>query len=47
VLELFVFVKWRGDRFFPALLLIILGSMLGVFVLRIAGLATRCVPVKA
>jgi UPF0716 protein FxsA len=40
VLELFVFVKSAGDRVFPALLLIILGSMLGVLVLRIAGLAT-------
>ncbi len=41
VLELFVFVKVSGAiGFFPALLLIILGSMLGVFVLRIAGLAT-------
>jgi len=41
VLELFVFVKVAGAiGFFPALLLIILGSMLGVFVLRIAGLAT-------
>ncbi len=37
VLELFVFVK---VGFFPALLLIILGSMFGVFVLRVAGLAT-------
>jgi UPF0716 protein FxsA len=41
VLELFVFVKVAGSiGFFPALLLIILGSMFGVFVLRIAGLAT-------
>lgn len=41
VLELFVFVKVSGAiGFFPALLLVILGSMLGVFVLRIAGLAT-------
>ena len=41
VLELFVFVKVSAAiGFFPALLLIILGSMLGVFVLRIAGLAT-------
>ncbi|UVM51714.1 MULTISPECIES: FxsA family protein [unclassified Pseudomonas] len=41
VLELFVFVKVSGAiGFFPALLLIILGSMLGMFVLRIAGLAT-------
>jgi UPF0716 protein FxsA len=41
VLELFVFVKVSGAiGFFPALLLVILGSMLGVFVLR-------CVPVKA
>ncbi|WP_434625674.1 membrane protein FxsA [Pseudomonas sp. Z1-29] len=41
VLELFVFVKISGAiGFFPALLLVILGSMLGVFVLRIAGLAT-------
>ena len=41
VLELFVFVKVAGAiGFFPALLLIILGSMLGVLVLRIAGLAT-------
>ena len=41
VLELFVFVKVAGAiGFFPALLLIILGSMFGVFVLRIAGLAT-------
>jgi UPF0716 protein FxsA len=41
VLELFVFVKVAGAiGFFPALLLIILGSMFGVFVLRVAGLAT-------
>jgi len=41
VLELFVFVKISGAiGFFPALLLVILGTMLGVFVLRIAGLAT-------
>ncbi|WP_095080042.1 FxsA family protein [Pseudomonas sp. Irchel s3h17] len=41
VLELFVFVKVSAAiGFFPALLLIILGSMFGVFVLRIAGLAT-------
>ncbi len=41
VLELFVFVKVSGAiGFFPALLLIILGSMLGVLVLRVAGLAT-------
>lgn len=41
VLELFVFVKVAGSiGFFPALLLIILGSMFGVFVLRVAGLAT-------
>jgi len=41
VLELFVFVKVSAAiGFFPALLLIILGSMLGMFVLRIAGLAT-------
>lgn len=41
VLELFVFVKVSGSiGFFPAVLLIILGSMLGIFVLRIAGLAT-------
>ncbi|EJM02910.1 protein affecting phage T7 exclusion by the F plasmid [Pseudomonas sp. GM102] len=41
VLELFVFVKVSGAiGFFPALLLVILGSMLGVFVLRVAGLAT-------
>ena len=41
VLELCVFVKVSGAiGFFPALLLVILGSMLGVFVLRIAGLAT-------
>ncbi|WP_089042383.1 FxsA family protein [Pseudomonas fluorescens] len=41
VLELFVFVKVSGAiGFFPALLLIIVGSMLGVLVLRVAGLAT-------
>ncbi|CAI8962074.1 Exclusion suppressor FxsA [Pseudomonas sp. IT-P253] len=41
VMELFVFVKVSSAiGFFPALLLVILGSMLGVFVLRIAGLAT-------
>ena len=41
VLELFVFVKVSAAiGFFPALLLIILGSMLGVLVLRVAGLAT-------
>jgi UPF0716 protein FxsA len=41
VLELFVFVKVSSAiGFFPALLLIILGSMLGVLVLRVAGLAT-------
>ncbi|MCF5071571.1 membrane protein FxsA, partial [Pseudomonas syringae] len=41
VLELFVFVKVAGSiGFFPALLLVILGSMFGVFVLRVAGLAT-------
>ena len=40
VLELFVFVKVSAAiGFFPALLLIILGSMLGVLVLRVAGLA--------
>lgn len=42
VLELFVFVKVAGSiGFFPALLLIILGSMFGVFVLRVAGLTDR------
>ncbi|WP_210712321.1 FxsA family protein [Pseudomonas sp. MWU349] len=41
VLELFVFVKVSAAiGFFPALLLMILGSMLGVLVLRVAGLAT-------
>ncbi|NVZ48870.1 membrane protein FxsA [Pseudomonas sp. B6002] len=41
VLELFVFVQVSSAiGFFPALLLIILGSMLGVLVLRVAGLAT-------
>ncbi|MCX7080485.1 MAG: membrane protein FxsA [Pseudomonas sp.] len=41
VLELFVFVQVSSAiGFFPALALIILGSMLGVLVLRVAGLAT-------
>lgn len=41
VLELFVFVKVSAAiGFFPALLLVILGSLLGVMVLRVAGLAT-------
>src|SRR5450830_1092842 len=41
VLELFVFVQVSSAiGFFPALLLIIAGSMLGVLVLRVAGLAT-------
>lgn len=41
VLELFVFVKVAGAiGFFPALLLIIAGSALGVLVMRVAGLAT-------
>ncbi|AIR89637.1 FxsA family protein [Pseudomonas cremoricolorata] len=41
VLELFVFVKVAGAiGFFPALLLIIAGSALGLLVMRVAGLAT-------
>jgi UPF0716 protein FxsA len=41
VLELFVFVKVSAAiGFFPALLLIIAGSALGVLVMRVAGLAT-------
>ncbi|MEG1456131.1 MAG: FxsA family protein, partial [Comamonas sp.] len=41
VLELFVFVKVSSAiGFFPALLLIIAGSALGVLVMRVAGLAT-------
>ncbi|MFI8373209.1 FxsA family protein [Pseudomonas helleri] len=41
VLELYVFFKVStAIGFFPALLLIIAGSMLGVLVVRVAGLAT-------
>ncbi|MBA1202436.1 membrane protein FxsA [Pseudomonas capeferrum] len=41
VLELFVFVRVSASiGFFPALLLIIAGSALGVLVIRVAGLAT-------
>lgn len=41
VLELYVFFKVStAIGFFPALLLIILGSMLGVLIIRVAGLAT-------
>ena len=41
VLELFVFVRVSAAiGFFPALLLIIAGSALGVMVVRVAGLAT-------
>ena len=41
VLELFIFVKVSAAiGFFPALLLIIAGSALGVLVMRVAGLAT-------
>ena len=41
VLELYVFFKVStAIGFFPALLLIIAGSMLGVVVVRVAGLAT-------
>lgn len=41
VLELFVFVKVSAAiGFFPALLLIIAGSALGVLVIRVAGFAT-------
>ncbi|MDR6712800.1 UPF0716 protein FxsA [Pseudomonas hunanensis] len=41
VLELFVFVKVSAAiGFFPALLLIIAGSALGLLVMRVAGLAT-------
>ncbi|MBF8779578.1 FxsA family protein [Pseudomonas fulva] len=41
VLELFVFVKVSAAiGFFPALLLVIAGSALGILVMRLAGLAT-------
>ncbi|QAX82233.1 phage T7 F exclusion suppressor FxsA [Candidatus Pseudomonas adelgestsugas] len=41
LLELFVFIQVSSTiGFFPAVLLIILGSMLGFLVLRIAGLTT-------
>ncbi len=41
VLELYVFFKVStAIGFFPALLLIVLGSMFGVLILRVAGLAT-------
>lgn len=41
VLELYVFFKVStAIAFFPALLLIIAGSMLGILVVRVAGLAT-------
>lgn len=48
VLELFVFVKVSGAiGFFPALLLIILGSMLACSCCVSPVLLLRCAPVKA